>query len=358
MIGVYFFVNLYIGVIFIKFIISQQKNTHEYLTNDQTKWIEMQKIILYTRPFNYDLPKKGVTFKLLCFYNNAYFKKMIQIALYLNFIYGLLFFSDKSRKNLLAFILFSIIFLIFLLEFIVKIIVFKFYGYFSYFRNRFQFFIIICFFIYLFSKFFKSNYVRFKFKDELTNLLPLFGIFRLLDKFESLKKIFRTLFFSFPVLKSVFFSIFITFFVYSIIGCFFFRNLKMQNKFIDDYINFKNFFYSTMTLLKCNTADNWSILMREIIENFDRKYYFWIELYFVSFIFLNYYLLMNLILMIIFKQFEDFYKNPLNPIQFFKSNINNFKLCWSQYCIKKTENKMSITNIIDFLKFLGHPLGK
>ena len=69
------------------------------------------------------------------------------------------------------------------------------------------------------------------------------------------------------------------------------------------------------------------------------------------------YLLLNFLILILFKNFEDYYKNPYNAITIFENNLFNFRLVWCQYCDKNSLKRLNINKVIEFFKILGPPLG-
>lgn len=76
------------------------------------------------------------------------------------------------------------------------------------------------------------------------------------------------------------------------------------------------------------------------------------------FMVMNYYFLFNVFLMILVKMFEEFYLNPLNPLTFYNKNVKKFKFSWAHYTKSKGNKwKLDLTKIVDFLRFLGPPLG-
>ena len=80
-------------------------------------------------------------------------------------------------------------------------------------------------------------------------------------------------------------------------------------------------------------------------------------MFFVSFMIISQYLLINFLTLILFKNFEDYYRNPNNPITIFQNNLYHFRLVWSQYCDEKLLKKLNVNKVIDFFKILGSPLG-
>lgn len=63
--------------------------------------------------------------------------------------------------------------------------------------------------------------------------------------------------------------------------------------------------------------------------------------------------------MVLLKEFEYFYLNPLNPRQVFEKILNNFQISWAFYASDITFNKayMHKSKLFQFLKFMGPPLG-
>lgn len=79
--------------------------------------------------------------------------------------------------------------------------------------------------------------------------------------------------------------------------------------------------------------------------------------FFISFMIVSNYLLMNVFLMVLLKQFEQYYINPLDPIHFFKNNIDNFKKIWSKFSYDKKKQTLPMKQLLNFFKGLGPPLG-
>lgn len=73
---------------------------------------------------------------------------------------------------------------------------------------------------------------------------------------------------------------------------------------------------------------------------------------------INYYFLFNVFLMILVKLFEEYYLNPLNPLKFYNKIVNKFKFSWAHYSKKKHSKwHIRLDKVIEFLRFLGPPLG-
>ena len=51
LVGSFFLLNLFIGVISLSYNLATKKAKNEYLSDDQSNWIEIQRLIVETRPF-------------------------------------------------------------------------------------------------------------------------------------------------------------------------------------------------------------------------------------------------------------------------------------------------------------------
>jgi len=49
-VGTFFLVNLFVGVIQLNYHLAEEAAKNKYLSDDQTKWIEVQKLILEVKP--------------------------------------------------------------------------------------------------------------------------------------------------------------------------------------------------------------------------------------------------------------------------------------------------------------------
>ena len=194
-----------------------------------------------------------------------------------------------------------------------KIIAFRFSSYFHSFWNRVDLTNALCSFLVVLS----NNNWRFL-NLRIINFLNSFKIIliiKIAKKMNSTKKLFNTLKFSFPMIINVLSLVLLNMFVFSIIGCELFGDIDNFEDFstLDEYINFKNFLYSFMTLLKISTNDDWANIMFEVIK-IKKGFSF---LYFITFIILNTFIMMNLFILILLNQFEEFYFNSDNPLYSF-----------------------------------------
>lgn len=73
---------------------------------------------------------------------------------------------------------------------------------------------------------------------------------------------------------------------------------------------------------------------------------------------INYYFLFNVFFMVLVRLFEEFYLFPLNPLKFYDKMVKKFKFSWAHYSKSKDNTtKLDLNKLINFLHFLGPPLG-
>ena len=80
-------------------------------------------------------------------------------------------------------------------------------------------------------------------------------------------------------------------------------------------------------------------------------------LFFVVFIILQQFIMLNLFIFVLMKSFEENYINLDNPIQNFSDLTEQFKEKWSQYCSKQHIFYIHKTDMIEFMIFMDKPLG-
>ena len=95
---------------------------------------------------------------------------------------------------------------------------------------------------------------------KLIAILRSIRLIRLARKIEGIEKLIITIKFSLLIISNLLLLIMLIFLIYTIIGCYFFKEDFKGN----EYINFKNFFFGLMTLFKVCTADSWFLVLEEI----------------------------------------------------------------------------------------------
>ncbi len=80
-------------------------------------------------------------------------------------------------------------------------------------------------------------------------------------------------------------------------------------------------------------------------------------LFFIIFVLLQQYIMLNLFILVLMQNFEENYINIDNPIQNFSNMTEKFKEKWIDFCQDQQINYIKNNNLIDFLITTDKPLG-
>ena len=172
---------------------------------------------------------------------------------------------------------------------------------------------------------------------------------------KKLKKLIRAFSFGLPLLLNILQLILLFFFVYSCFGCFLFSD--HSSSLLDETMNFSDVFKGMLVLFKCLTCDGWGDVMFDVLESEQNYNSFVVYLYFLSFMTILFFFLFNIFIMTLLKEFEDFYKDPYSPMQFYDHVLKRFKKVWSRFKMNSNPKMLKVGKLGELLKVLGPPLG-
>lgn len=246
---------------------TQKSIKNPNLTENQIQWIKMEKVMANVNPLTKTLTGRNMIKKFSINLLKSNFHRLI-IVLASGVLFIVLSVDNeppiiKNYDLYLNYLTFALT-AIYLYEILLKFIAYGFSGYFEERWHSIQLMITI---IYFFSSLLiivdesysitiEKKYLR------LFSFFKLFGMFRVLERLTGIKKLFITLKFNSANIKNILYLFILTLTIYSVIGCYLFKNIK-TGKIIDDYVNFKNFFYAMMTLIRCFTANSWPNIMKD-----------------------------------------------------------------------------------------------
>ena len=130
----------------------------------------------------------------------------------------------------------------------------------------------------------------------VARLVRLLRITRLITKSTELRAIVSTLFRSIPSILNILIVLSILLFIYAIVGYHLFRNVDPQH--------WSSFPTSAITLFQIMTLEGWVNVMQPIMSNLGPIYW----LYFVSFIIIGAFIVINMFISVIIRKSEDAYK--------------------------------------------------
>ena len=339
---------------------SSRRFKHKFLTESQVSWLNLHKSILLAEPhFLYRKPApRTLKYYIYVLVRTKFFRYFIYICLVLNCIILAMPYEDSpfSYKRFLYEVQISFD-LILILEAFIKIFALGYYSYIYSLWGKFELFIMCTALADLVIQSYFYVYLEYlKIGDQFVKGLRILRVLRLgklINQKKGIERLIRTIIVSLPMMFNIFVLLLVVYFVFGMFGCYYFGDISEGNT-INRYINFKNLAYSILTLIKVSTADDWGSLMLDVMNSKTN----WSCLFFVVFYILTSYLLINLFILVLISQFENYCLNPENPVHSFNDHLEKFRNTWSLLTVRNQGVKIKATNIVDFLKTLKPPLGE
>lgn len=357
--GTLFLINVFIGIIFYNFTLSSRRSKHKFLSESQLSWIQLHKSIIMAEPyFLYKKPPSGsLRLKVYYLIRSYIFRDFINICLVLNFIVLAMPYEGNPFAYSIAIDYIHLLFnIFFILEAVLKLFALGYSSYIYSMWNRFELFITItavgdiliqAFFPYIFFSFtFGKNLIK------GLRILRILRLVKLIYQKKGVERLIKTLLVSLPMVFNIFFLLVIIYFIFGMIACYYFGDIT-EGKIIDNYINFKNLSYSIMTLIKVSTADDWTSIMLDVM----RVKTNWAALFFIIFYIITTNLLINLFVLVLIRNFENYCLNPDNPIHSFTQYLEKFRNTWSLFTVKEYGIRIKESNLVNFFIALKPPLG-
>lgn len=352
--------NLFVGVIFFHFTQAQkneQSKSSIFLTQNQTKWLNIQKMIAQAKPefFSKTKPKNIIKLFLYNILNSKIFINFMNFLVFSNLIVLSLKYSGSSPTyqmiilEINAFMIFT-----FFLEQLTHVFVKGFNKHFENNWNIFDFMVNSLTFLEIVF----VNISIIESGSKLSNFLKAISVLRILrlfPLFKGVEKILENLSFAIPSFLNVGGLLLLIFFFYAELGVFLFSDIS-HGEIIDEYNNFHNFGNALIIMFKCATGDEWFHIMFDVYVG---RYGGGITaaIFFLTFFTLCSYIMINVFILIIIQQFEEYQIEENNPIQTFKENLENFRKIWAEFSAGNDSAFINQKNLIDFYRKLEPPLG-
>merc|ERR1719273_48377 len=170
-------------------------------------------------------------------------------------------------------------------------------------------------------------------------------LLRLVQRAKGLKVLIQTLIHAMPSLSNIGCLLSLIFFIYGILGMGLFGGIAHNdnaNSFINIHCNFDNFYNSLITLFRIATGESWNGIMRQLLPwecTFMNKEIDNVEcgsfvapIYFISFIVVVMFIVLNVFIAVILEQFENSLNDVANSKNFIKqSDVESFDECWRSF---------------------------
>jgi voltage-gated sodium channel len=335
----------------------------ENCTDDQVKWIMMQKLI-FSANSNFELiekPKNKIRAFFFMVVNSRRFEFVIYISIFLNAIVLSMDYEGMSTDyEIVLIIINDVLIWIFVLEFIFKMIAFSWY----YFKDPWN---LLDFLIALISvaEFFLTG-IGLTPRDHNTTIGKISKaarVIRVVRLFKILKtkhlrafnKLINTLIFSLPTIANVLALLMMVYFIFAVIGCFVFKNAEVNKEYNNQVLNFNTFHIGLLTLFVCSTGEDWPVVMYNYGDS--KGMYIVARVYFMTYILVTTFSMLNLLELVVVQIFESFYFDPDNVLETFDQISTEFNKTWNAFTISTKGKRIKSIQLPRLFAHLKEPLG-
>ncbi|XP_047135696.2 voltage-dependent L-type calcium channel subunit alpha-1S isoform X1 [Hydra vulgaris] len=330
-------INIFVALIILTFQKQGEIEIQGGLDQNQHACLEY---VLNSKPCKSFMPlnESSISFRMLHFNKSHHFDNFMLAITLINMLLLMLRYKGMSHnyRDLLVKINGGFTSL-YLIEALLKIIAYR-VNYFKDFWNLFDIAVILGGFLdIVFTFFFKIAWLD----PTMFRLFRVARLLKLLKRQTSVEVILWTLLKSLKKLAYVIVLILITTYVYAIMGIQLFGNIKLEKtNQLNEMNNFCDIFKTILLLFRCSSGDNWSEIMSECYDNAkcDERYLIHsnvpcgntmlARIYFISYMFLSRFFLLNLFVAVIMDNFE--YLTRDNSIMCLQ-DLKDFVSCWSQF---------------------------
>ena len=110
-----------------------------------------------------------------------------------------------------------------------------------------------------------------------------------------------------PAMINILGLMFLVFFIMAVLGTFLFKSITSGMVLDNDFVNFKTFGHSFLLMFRMSTGEDWHLIMYDCTQ-----VSFYYSLYFIFYIIFVQYILVNLFVLIIMKEFDEYFYNDDN----------------------------------------------
>lgn len=359
-IGNFFLVNLFTAVVFDKFTEAKKDQSSMaalILSKDQMNWTELQKMILDSKPSVEASHAPQNRTRAFFFYlaKSKGFEAIMMVVIMMNMLVMALPYEGSSTvyTKVLENINLALTF-IFITEAGIKIIGLGFLLYIKNNWNKFDFFVALSSTIDLIMEFSVGSNIKFlRSFPQLIRVLRVLRIARLLRLVKSLKSLQDLLMiitYAMPAILNILSLLLLIFFIYAVLGSYLFHTIKKGRIILGDFYNFSNFGFSMVVLWRISTGEDYPSIMYDCAYGLGSKAYY---LYFISFLTLVDFVVLELFVSVIIQNYEEQSKNTDTVLQIFNKEIKKFRRCWSIYSFDTFGVRVDREKLINFIHEYG-----
>eukprot|EP01004_Peranema_trichophorum_P008710 NODE_745_length_2391_cov_31.774250_g636_i0.p1 GENE.NODE_745_length_2391_cov_31.774250_g636_i0~~NODE_745_length_2391_cov_31.774250_g636_i0.p1 ORF type:complete len:507 (-),score=37.20 NODE_745_length_2391_cov_31.774250_g636_i0:187-1707(-) len=258
--GCWFFLNVVQGTVIDNLRRNQDKQLHLHLLSEnQRLWVEHCYLSLLSSPKQLPPPSRNMIRRFCMYiYGHHYFERIMWIIIIINLIViGCDHWPAEPEFRTFQFTMEVIFIVLYSMEFIITLVALKLKLYFC---NKWNILNIVILFaaILSFGKVWPLGATIF-------STLRLLRVIRLLKFLTGLAALIRTLLATIINLVNVMFLMLLMYYVFAIIGMFYFGKLNVKaSDSLNEYINFRTFLNSLLTVYVLSTGENWPGVMNDM----------------------------------------------------------------------------------------------
>lgn len=353
-IGNFFLITLFTAVVFEKFNKAKKNSmslAYTFLEKPQLLWMELQKLIINAQPNSemINLPTSPFRkfFYRMC--KNKKFELFITVVIILNAVAMCMPYEGADTEYMYKIeVVNQSCTYIFICETVIKLIAYGKY-YFHSTWNRLDMVVVCCSIVDLFLSYFTSTDLSLiKQIPQLMRILRVFRIARIIQiikLFIHLQNLIFLLAHSITAILNVLSLLLLVLFVFSIIGVFLFNSVT-SGQAINEYNNFQNFSYAMLILWRISTGEDYPTIMMDCVEYLDNKVY---SLYFIVFIIIIDFLVLELFVSVILQNYEDFSTSPDSVFKVFNFYYKKFTKIWIKHTDREGGKRLHESKLVEFV---------
>ena len=360
LVATFFLLNLFIGLLIDKFQEAKRQEgtwTGIFLTPKQLKWVKLQEMIPKAKvtPSN-PVPQNKLRRWCYLLASSPRFELAAMGCIVLNMIALACPYSGMSATYESVLDGINLLFtLLFILEAGIKLLAQGCTGYFAQSWNVFDFAVIICSLVEIaINNALASQVKLLRVGPQITRVarvLRISRLFRLARFLSDLQALLQAVIYALPSILNVFWLLMLIYFVYAILGVFLFYDIK-ETANINDYFNFHSFHRAFLLVIRMSTGENWSLIMHDCAAESS-----WLAYpYFLSYITITNFLMLNLFVMVMIQSVEDHYENPESFVELYARSMAQIQVSWQRFC--SSEYRLHYRVLLEFLYHIGPPLGE
>lgn len=357
-----FLTNLFAAVVFSKFTAAKQ-NEESYasllLSKDQLLWIHIMGLIVKEDPKSVTFiePRNYFRKKVNLLISHVYFEVFMSFIIVLNSLAMAADFYEADQMYILVLNRINLVCTyLFIVEAGLKILGLGYKEYFYYNWNKFDFFVVLASIINLIMEAHSESDISIlRTAPQLIRVIRVLRvtkIFRIFNFLRPLQHLILVVSYALPNIINVLLLLSLVFMIFAILGAFLFGNITSGAR-IDQYTNFKDFHHALFTLWRVSTGEDYPLIMSDCVHNVGKSSI----LYFVSFIGLTTFLMLDLFISIVIETYEDYESNPNSILVNFADKLENFKTVWGKYTQDSYGIRIYYTLLPKLMIDLGPELG-